>query len=78
MEEEAQEKVDIYIYIYTYAAAAKSFQLCPTLCDPTRLPRPWDSPYNYDWFMLIYGRDYHNIVKQFPPRKKVQMKLTLT
>ena len=32
------------------AAAAKSPQLCPTLCDPrqrrqpTRLPRPWDSP----------------------------------
>ena len=32
--------------------AAKSLQLCPTLCDsvrpqrrqPTRLPRPWDSP----------------------------------
>ena len=31
------------------AAAAKSLQLCPTLCDPhrqqpTRLPYPWDSP----------------------------------
>ena len=31
------------------AAAAKSLQPCPTLCDPhrqqpTRLPRPWDSP----------------------------------
>ena len=30
------------------AAAAKLLQLCPTLCDPrrqpTRLPRPWDSP----------------------------------
>ena len=31
------------------AAAAKSRQSCPTLCDPirrqpTRLPRPWDSP----------------------------------
>ena len=30
------------------AAAAKSFQSCPTLCDPrrqpTRLARPWDSP----------------------------------
>ena len=31
------------------AAAAKSLQLCPTLCDPidsqlTRLRRPWDSP----------------------------------
>ena len=31
------------------AAAAKSLQLCPTLCDPyrlqpTRLLRPWDSP----------------------------------
>ena len=32
----------------TAAAAANSLQLCPTLCDPTRqptrLPRPWDSP----------------------------------
>ena len=32
----------------TAAAAAKSFQLCSTLChpiwQPTRLPRPWDSP----------------------------------
>ena len=31
------------------AAAAKSLQSCPTLCDPidgqpTRVPRPWDSP----------------------------------
>ena len=26
------------------AAAAKSLQSCPTLCDPTRLPCPWDSP----------------------------------
>ena len=31
------------------AAAATSLQSCPTLCDPhglqpTRLPRPWDSP----------------------------------
>ena len=31
------------------AAAAKLLQLCPTLCrphrrQPTRLPRPWDSP----------------------------------
>ena len=34
---------------YTAAAAATSLQSCPTLCDPhrqqpTRLPRPWDSP----------------------------------
>ena len=34
---------------YADAAAAKSLQSCPTLCDPhrqqpTRLPRPWDSP----------------------------------
>ena len=31
-----------------YAATAKSLQSCPTLCNPrgqpTRLPRPWDSP----------------------------------
>ena len=26
------------------AAAAKSLQSCPTLCDPTGLSRPWDSP----------------------------------
>ena len=26
------------------AAAAKSLQLCSTLCDPTRLCRPWDFP----------------------------------
>ena len=26
------------------AAAAKLLQLCPTLWQPTRLPRPWDSP----------------------------------
>ena len=35
--------------MYAAAAAAKSFQSCPTLCDPidgqpTRLPCPWDSP----------------------------------
>ena len=32
----------------TAADAAKSLKSCPTLCDPrrqpTRLPRPWDSP----------------------------------
>ena len=33
----------VIITLYT----AKSLQSCPTLCDPidpTRLPRPWDSP----------------------------------
>ena len=35
--------------IYFMYAAAKSLQSCPILCDPhrqqpTRLPRPWDSP----------------------------------
>ena len=34
--------------MYSAAAAAKSLQLCPTLCDPTdgshQAPRPWDSP----------------------------------
>ena len=34
---------------FCFAAAAESLQSCPTLCDPhrwqpTRLPRPWDSP----------------------------------
>ena len=40
-----------FIFVYGVAAAAKSLQSCPTLCDPidwtmqpTRLPRPWDSP----------------------------------
>ena len=35
--------------VYAAATAAKSLQLCPTLCNPidgspTRLPHPWDSP----------------------------------
>ena len=43
--------VCVYTYMYTYfipAAAAKSLQSCLTLWpygrQPTRLPRPWDSP----------------------------------
>ena len=37
------------IQAYTVAAAAESLQSCPNLCgphrrQPTRLPRPWDSP----------------------------------
>ena len=28
----------------TATAAPKSLQSCPTLCDPIRLPCPWDSP----------------------------------
>ena len=36
----------VYLYIYIYAA--KSLQSCPTVrphrWQPTRLPRPWDSP----------------------------------
>ena len=42
--------VNIWYLVYATAAAAKSLQLCTTLCDPidvwqpTRLPRPWDSP----------------------------------
>ena len=40
---------DFPLLHYLLAAAAKSLQSCPTLCDPirrqpTRLPRPWDSP----------------------------------
>ena len=34
----------IFVWTFATAAAAKSLQSCPTLCDPTRLPRPWDSP----------------------------------
>ena len=26
--------------------------------------------YTYDWFMLMYGRNQHNILKQLPPIKK--------
>ena len=49
-----QQAITYYLHIswacYTYnVAATKSFQSCPTLCDPIdgsppRLPRPWDSP----------------------------------
>ena len=36
-------------FVFAAATAAKLLQSCPTLCDPhrrqpTRLPRPWDSP----------------------------------
>ena len=38
-----------YSYLHAAAAAAKSLQLCPTLCDPIDgsppcSPHPWDSP----------------------------------
>ena len=46
--EEAQAGIKIArtnINNLSYAdAAAKSLQSCPTLCDPTRLLHPWDSP----------------------------------
>ena len=35
---------DMHPNVHAAAAAAKSLQSCLTLCDPTRLPRPWDSP----------------------------------
>ena len=31
-----------FFFIIT-SATAKSLQSCPTLCDPTSLPHPWDS-----------------------------------
>ena len=39
----------VCLFFNSSSAAAKSLQSCPTLCDPmdgqpTRLPRPWDSP----------------------------------
>ena len=39
------------VYVYIHSASANSLQSCPTLCNPhrrqpTRLPRPWDSPGN--------------------------------
>ena len=33
------------------------------------------SMYNYDWFALLFGRNQHNIVKQFPPIKKLGTQL---
>ena len=36
--------VNPILFYMKLAAAAKSLQSCPTLCDPTRLPCPWDSP----------------------------------
>ena len=42
-------------------AAAKSLQLCPTLCNPidgspTRLCRPWDSPgKNLEWVAISFS-----------------------
>ena len=41
--------INTHTYNTQAAAAAKSLQSCLTLCDhvdgqPTRLPRPWDSP----------------------------------
>ena len=45
----SQKNVSLYFIFSAAAAAAKSHQSSPTLCDPhrrqpTRLPRPWDSP----------------------------------
>ena len=38
-------KCSVKIQFLASAAAAKLLQSCPTLCrQPTRLPRPWDSP----------------------------------
>ena len=46
-----QDSSAMHICVHVNAAAtaaAKSLQLCPTLCDPIdgcpRLPCPWDSP----------------------------------
>ena len=36
--------LSIFGRVVLAAAAAKSLQSCPTLCNPTRLPSPWDSP----------------------------------
>ena len=41
-------KLGTFFYNVYVAAAAKSLQLCPTLCDPIdcspQAPRPWNSP----------------------------------
>ena len=44
-----QDPVTLCFHDFCIFAAAKSLQSCPTLCNPirqqpTRLPRPWDSP----------------------------------
>ena len=36
--------LNIFSTLIPTAAAAKSLQSCLTLCEPTRLPHPWDSP----------------------------------
>ena len=51
------------------AAAAKSLQLCPTLCDPidgSPLPsnsRPWDSPGQEYWSGLPFPSPVHESEK---------------
>ena len=42
-------RATVPVHCLFITSAAKSLQSCPTLCDPhrrqpTRLPRPWDSP----------------------------------
>ena len=49
------------LILLTAAAAAKSFQLCPTLCDPidwqpARLHCPWDSPgKTLEWVAISFS-----------------------
>ena len=31
--------------------------------------------YNYDWFMLLYSRNQHEIVKQFSTNLKIDLKI---
>ena len=39
-----------------------------------RDPRMVEYTYNCGWFALLYGRNWHNIVKQFSSNKKINLK----
>ena len=57
------------LILLTAAAAAKSFQLCPTLCDPidwqpARLHCPWDSPgKTLEWVAISFSNAWKWKVK---------------
>ena len=60
----------IFIYHHCYAAAAKSLQLCPTLCDP-RDGSPLGSPVpgilqtrTLEWVAIAFSIDFFNGILQ--------------
>ena len=69
--------VNLCLYFFVVnAAAAKSLQLCPTVrphrWQPTRLPRPWDSPgknTGVGYHFLLQGRKVKSeseVAQQYP------------